>query len=58
MDGKKKVVSIEDRIPKLKQQRRKKANRRLILLLLLFFIFIAFILYFQSPLSHVQGLRF
>ncbi|WP_071395424.1 cell division protein FtsQ/DivIB [Bacillus tuaregi] len=48
------VVSIEDRIPKLKQQRRKKANRRLILLLLLFFILIAFILYFQSPLSHVQ----
>ncbi|WP_394232607.1 cell division protein FtsQ/DivIB [Niallia oryzisoli] len=48
------VVSIEDRIPKLKQQRRKKANRRLIFLLLLFFILIAFILYFQSPLSYVK----
>src|SRR4051812_26271263 len=51
---KRKVVSLEDRIPKLKQQRRKKANRRLILLLLLFFMLIAFIVYFQSPLSHVK----
>ena len=57
MDKKKNVVSIEDRIPKLKQQRRKKANRRLIFLLLLFFIFIACILYFQSPLSHVQSIK-
>lgn len=52
--GKVNVVSLEDRIPKLKQQRRKKANRRLIFLLVLFFILIAFILYFQSPLSHVK----
>ncbi|WP_428908738.1 cell division protein FtsQ/DivIB [Niallia sp. Krafla_26] len=56
MDEKKNVVSIEDRIPKLKEQRRKKANRRLIFLLLLFFILIACILYFQSPLSHVQNI--
>jgi cell division protein FtsQ len=49
-----KIVSIEDRIPKLKQQRRKKANRRLILLLLLFFSLIACVVYFQSPLSHVK----
>jgi cell division protein FtsQ len=54
MNERKKVVSIEDRIPKLKQQRRKKANQRLIFLLLLFFLLIACILYFQSPLSHVQ----
>src|SRR3954462_11701264 len=53
-NGKVNVVSIEDRIPKLKQQRRKRANRRLIFLLVLFFILIAFILYFQSPLSHVK----
>jgi cell division protein FtsQ len=51
---KRKVVSLEDRIPKLKQQRKKKANRRLILLLLLFFMLIACIVYFQSPLSHVK----
>jgi cell division protein FtsQ len=51
-----KVVSIEDRIPKLKQQRKKKANRRLIMLLIFFFSLIAGIVYFQSPLSHVSGL--
>ncbi|PLR97374.1 cell division protein FtsQ/DivIB [Bacillus sp. T33-2] len=49
-----KIVSIEDRIPKLKQQRRKKANRRLITLLILFFSLIAVIIYFQSPLSRVK----
>jgi cell division protein FtsQ len=49
-----KIVSIEDRIPKLKHQRRKKANRRLIMLLALFFILIAGIIYFQSPLSKVK----
>ncbi|MFB6466548.1 cell division protein FtsQ/DivIB [Cytobacillus sp. Hz8] len=49
-----KVVSIEDRIPKLKQQRRKKANKRLIFLLFLFFFLIVLIVYFQSPLSHVR----
>ncbi|QED47453.1 cell division protein FtsQ/DivIB [Cytobacillus dafuensis] len=49
-----KVVSLEDRIPKLKQQRRKKANSRLIVLLLIFFTLISLIIYFQSPLSHVN----
>ncbi|WP_445488410.1 cell division protein FtsQ/DivIB [Niallia sp. 03133] len=52
-----KIVSIEDRIPKLKQQRRKKANRRLILLLLIFFLLIICIIYFQSPLSHVRNIE-
>jgi cell division protein FtsQ len=51
---KRKIVSIEDRIPKLKHQRRKKANRRLIMLLALFFILIASVIYFQSPLSKVK----
>jgi cell division protein FtsQ len=51
---KRKIVSIEDRIPKLKHQRRKKANRRLIMLLALFFILIAGVIYFQSPLSKVK----
>ncbi|RSD28107.1 cell division protein FtsQ/DivIB [Mesobacillus subterraneus] len=49
-----KIVSIEDRIPKLKHQRRKKANRRLIMLLAMFFILIASVIYFQSPLSKVK----
>ncbi|MFT8320776.1 MAG: FtsQ-type POTRA domain-containing protein [Bacillus sp. (in: firmicutes)] len=52
-----KIVSIEDRIPKLKQQRRKKANRRLIFLLMLFFLLISCIIYFQSPLSHVKDIE-
>ena len=32
-----KVLSLEDRIPKIKEYRRRKANRRLIFLLTLFF---------------------
>ncbi|WP_228027676.1 cell division protein FtsQ/DivIB [Bacillus fonticola] len=50
----KSVVSIEDRIPKLKQERKKRANRRLLLLLLLFFLFLCTLLYFQSPWSKIQ----
>lgn len=53
----KKIVSIEDRIPKLKEARKKKANRRLILYLSLFFLLIAVILYLQSSLSHVQTIE-
>ncbi|MFQ3545838.1 FtsQ-type POTRA domain-containing protein [Halobacillus rhizosphaerae] len=49
-----KVVSIEDRIPKLKQTRRKKANRRLILYLSILFLLIATVVYLQSPLSNVN----
>ncbi|KIY20707.1 MULTISPECIES: cell division protein FtsQ/DivIB [Mesobacillus] len=51
---KRKIVSLEDRIPKLKLERRKKANRRLTMLLALFFLLIAGIIYFQSPLSKVK----
>ena len=49
-----KIVALEDRIPKLKEQRRRKANRRLVLLLILFFTMIVVIAYSQSPLSHVR----
>lgn len=49
-----KIVALEDRIPKLKEQRRRKANRRLILLLALFFAMIIVVAYAQSPLSHVK----
>ncbi|HHY74529.1 MAG TPA: cell division protein FtsQ/DivIB [Bacillus bacterium] len=49
-----KVIDIEDRIPKLKQQRKQKANRRFVLYISLFFVLVLFILYFQSPLSKVQ----
>ncbi|MBO8176437.1 cell division protein FtsQ/DivIB [Aeribacillus pallidus] len=51
-----KVISLEERIPKLKEQRRKKTNRRLILLISLFFSLILSIVYFQSPLSHVKSI--
>lgn len=51
-----KVVSLEDRLPKLKEQRRKRANRRLIILLFIFFLFLAGFIYIQSPLSRVGEL--
>lgn len=53
----KKIVSIEDRIPRLKQQRKKKANRRLIFYLSIFFVLISIIVYLQSPLSNVQTIK-
>lgn len=52
-----KVISIEDRIPRLKKQRRQKANRRLIFYLSLFFLLIGIIVYLQSPLSHVRTIH-
>ncbi|WP_096154724.1 MULTISPECIES: cell division protein FtsQ/DivIB [Bacillus] len=54
---KNKVVTLEDRIPKLKEQRKQKANRRLIIYLSFFFILIIFIIYFQSPLSKVSAIQ-
>lgn len=52
-----KVVSLEDRIPKLKEQRKRKTNRRLIFLISVFFLLILLIIYFQSPLSHVNKIN-
>ncbi|WP_083249320.1 cell division protein FtsQ/DivIB [Bacillus solimangrovi] len=52
-----KIVSIEDRIPKLKQQRKKRANRRFVFYITFFFVLIAIILYFQSPLSKVSSIE-
>ncbi|UAC49308.1 FtsQ-type POTRA domain-containing protein [Bacillus aquiflavi] len=49
-----KVISLEERVPKIKQPRRRKVNRKLILLLFLFFSLIVLVVYFQSPLSHVK----
>lgn len=51
---KEKIVSIEDRIPKLKQMRKKKANRKLLFYLSVFFILIMIIVYLESPLSNVS----
>jgi cell division protein FtsQ len=52
----KKVVSLEDRIPKLQQQRKQKTNRRLISFLSVFFLLILLVIYFQSPLSKVASI--
>ncbi|WP_077622105.1 cell division protein FtsQ/DivIB [Sediminibacillus massiliensis] len=51
----KKVVSIEERIPKLKHARKKKANRRLVFYLSVFFILISVVVYLQSPLSNIRN---
>ncbi|WP_096199263.1 cell division protein FtsQ/DivIB [Bacillus sp. FJAT-45350] len=52
-----KVVTIHDRIPKLKEQRRQRANRRLIFFLSFFFLLILFVIYFQSPLSQIKNIE-
>ncbi|MGM9925283.1 MAG: cell division protein FtsQ/DivIB [Bacillus sp. (in: firmicutes)] len=52
-----KIVSLEDRIPKLKQRRKRKANRRAIFLLSLFFILLILVLYLLSPLSNVSQIK-
>ncbi|MBM7632498.1 cell division protein FtsQ/DivIB [Geomicrobium sediminis] len=57
MADKQNVVSVSDRIPALKEQRKKRANRRLIFYLSIFFILIGIVVYFQSPLSHVQQIQ-
>lgn len=51
------VVSLEDRIPKLKHRRKKRANRRAIMLLVLFFILLILVLYFLSPLSDINKIE-
>ncbi|WP_209125815.1 cell division protein FtsQ/DivIB [Alkalihalobacillus sp. BA299] len=52
-----KVITINDRIPKLKEQRRQRANRRLIFFLSFFFLLILLVIYFQSPLSHIKTIE-
>ncbi|WP_188205727.1 cell division protein FtsQ/DivIB [Alkalibacillus aidingensis] len=53
----KKIVSIEDRIPQLKQARKRKANRRFILYLSVILLLVLVIVYMQSPLSHVKSVE-
>src|SRR5699024_1028462 len=50
----KKIVSIEDRIPKLKQARKQKANRRLIYYISIFIIQITIIIYLKSLISNMK----
>lgn len=50
----KKVIQLDDRIPKLKERRRQKANRRFIFYITTFFILIAVVVYLVSPISNVH----
>ena len=52
-----KIVSLEDRIPKLKKERRRRANRKLIIYVTIFFFLIFIIVYLQSPLSTIQKIE-
>lgn len=55
--GKGKVLTLEDRIPKLKAQRKQRANRRLITYISFFFLLIIGIVYFQSPLNEIDDVK-
>ncbi|MBT2624422.1 cell division protein FtsQ/DivIB [Bacillus sp. ISL-32] len=50
-----KIVNIEERIPKIKEQRKQKANRRLISFILLFFVMTLIIVYLQTPISKISS---
>ncbi|MDG5788285.1 cell division protein FtsQ/DivIB [Evansella sp. AB-P1] len=54
MSHNKKVIEIEERIPKLKNRRKQLANRRLIFYISIFFILVTIIMYFQSSFSLVK----
>lgn len=49
-----KIVTINEKIPTLKEQRKQRANRRLLFFLSFFFLLLLCIIYFQSPASHIK----
>ncbi|MBO9130262.1 FtsQ-type POTRA domain-containing protein [Bacillus sp. 165] len=51
-----KVIQLNNRVPKLKDQKRKKANRRLILYVSILFLLLACVTYFRSPLGDVSSI--
>lgn len=57
MTEEKKVVSIEDRIPKLREARRKQANRRFIFYLTTLLVLIIIVVYLQTPLSYIREVK-
>ncbi|GEM00692.1 cell division protein FtsQ [Halolactibacillus halophilus] len=57
MTEEKKVVSIEDRIPRLREARRKQANRRFIFYFTILLVLIVLVVYLQSPLSYVRKVK-
>lgn len=54
---KERIISIEDRIPKLKEARKKKSSRRLIVYLIIFLVLIFILIYLQTPLSAVKHIE-
>lgn len=54
---KKKVVSLEDRIPKLKKKKQQRTNVKFIAYISIFFILLLVIVYFQSSLSKVATIE-
>lgn len=53
----KNVITLEDRIPKLKNERKQKANRSIIVYLSVFFFLLLSVIYFQSSLSDVKVIK-
>lgn len=53
----KNVVSIEDRIPNLKETRRKKAKRRFMFYLTVLLLLILIVVYLETPLSHIRTIQ-
>jgi cell division protein FtsQ len=52
-----KVITMDERIPRLKEQRRQKANRRFIFYISVFFLLILIVVYLQTPLSKVGSIK-
>lgn len=54
-----KVIKLQDRVPKLKNQKKKNkknVNHRLILYISILFLLVLFLIYFRSPLSNIKRL--
>ena len=53
-----KVIKLQDRVPKLKNQKKKQknVNHRLILYISILFLLVLFLIYFRSPLSNIKRL--
>ena len=52
-----KVIKLQDRVPKLKNQKKKNkkpVNQRLILYVSILFLLVLFLIYFRSPLSNIK----
>jgi cell division protein FtsQ len=53
----KKIIRLEDRVPKLKEQRKQKTNRRVIIYISFFFALVLIIIYTQSSLSNISKIE-